>query len=272
MIKIAKYTVFVLFFFSIIAFTPQTHASSGQNRYLVYSSSSFVHRTLGPARHDFGSSFSADLTPFQIRVAKIFGVTIKSVTKLHISAIGTTSESVIPLSLAKQKTLVAVLDTGSDSDDVNGHGTKIANIIKDASGIHVGVAMYQVCDEDGDCYADDVAEGIRSAVADGVQIINMSFGSDQPSDLIDDAIQDAVEHDVMMVAAAGNNGPFPDSVEYPANHPDVLAVGAIDNDGSIAEWSSRGDVDGWEIGEYKTIAGTSVSAAYFTARKAKLFK
>ncbi len=272
MMKIAKYIVFALFFFTLFAVAPQTHASSGQNRYLVYSSSSFVHKTFGPARHDFGYAFSADLTPFQLRIAKIFGVAIKPISKLHISALNVTADTVISQSSTKQKITVAILDTGSDVEDKNGHGAQIANIIKNSVGSNVGIVMYQVCDEDGDCYADDVAQGIYSAVADGARIINMSFGSDRPSDLIDDAIQKAVEHDVMMVAAAGNNGPFSDSVEYPANHSDVIAVGALSDSGSIAEWSSRGDVDAWEPGEYKTIAGTSVSAAYFTARNAKLLK
>ena len=88
--------------------------------------------------------------------------------------------------------------------------------------------------------------------------------------MIADAIAYAAGHDVLLVAAAGNSGPFADSVEYPARDLQVTAVGALGKDGSPAEWSSRGDIDAWETGEYKTIAGTSVAAAYFTARSAKL--
>ena len=45
------------------------------------------------------------------------------------------------------------------------HRAQIANIIKNSVGSNVGIIMYQVY-EDGD-YADDVAQGIYSAVADG---------------------------------------------------------------------------------------------------------
>jgi len=138
----------------------------------------------------------------------------------------------------------------SRCEDKNGHGTHVAGIIAadggaDKLGIY-GVApqakllVYKVCANDGSCYADDVAVGIRTAVDQGVDIINMSFGGDGDSPLVHDAINYAVSKGVMLVAAAGNDGPFEASIDYPAALSSVIAVGALNQTLQVAEWSSLG--------------------------------
>lgn len=143
---------------------------------------------------------------------------------------------------------VSVVDNTCVDD--NGHGTHIAGIIaadggKDGKGIY-GVApeatvlAYKVCADSGSCWSDDIAVAIRSAVDAGAQIITLSLGSDSASSLIADAITYATDKGALVVAAAGNDGPYSDSIDFPAALAKTVSVAAIDADGAIPDWSSRG--------------------------------
>lgn len=136
-------------------------------------------------------------------------------------------------------------------DDEHGHGTHVAGTIaadggEDGLGI-VGVApeanllAYRVCGKSGSCWSDDIAVAIRTATDNGAHIINLSLGSDTSSSLIEDAVAYATDNGVLVVAAAGNDGPYADSIDYPGALDRVIAVGALDIDRVIAEWSSHGN-------------------------------
>ena len=77
--KIAYLLAFVLLFG--VAFFAQ--AAENNNRYLIKSGSGVWKKYFG-ARHSFDNGFTADLSDFQIRFAKIFGLEIEQVTKLYI--------------------------------------------------------------------------------------------------------------------------------------------------------------------------------------------
>ncbi|MFZ3171783.1 MAG: S8 family serine peptidase, partial [Carboxydocellales bacterium] len=77
------------------------------------------------------------------------------------------------------------------------------------------------------------------------------------------------------VAAAGNDGPTDNSVDFPAKYPETIAVSAIDNLGQIPSWSSRGpevdlaapgvDINStWNNDLYKVISGTSMATPHVT--------
>ncbi|WP_345469655.1 S8 family serine peptidase [Actinoallomurus oryzae] len=82
-----------------------------------------------------------------------------------------------------------------------------------------------------DQLASPLAAGIRFAVDHGAQVINMSLAAPAtagcPSAVMS-AIAYAVEHDVVLIAGAGNTGDTDNSAEFPAMCPGVLAVGATD--------------------------------------------
>lgn len=190
-------------------------------------------------------------------------------------------------------------------DDKNGHGTHVAGIIAADSGADkkgiFGVApeasiyAYKVCGANGSCYADDIAAGLIMAADEGVNIVNMSFGSDVESPLIRDAINYASSKGVLLVAAAGNDGPFPESIDYPAAYASVIAVGAINQSLIVTDWSSRGvnstttpfvveekDIEfalpgeyvesTWSNGGYAIRSGTSMASPFAVGLAAKYWQ
>jgi subtilisin family serine protease len=108
----------------------------------------------------------------------------------------------------------------------------------------------------------DVAAGIRYAVDNGADIINLSLGG-AASRIIRAALQYAVEHDVLVVAAAGNGGRT--APDYPARYSfelaNVLSVGAHDRFGTLASFSNSVgrsgavQVDAPGVGIYSTVPG-----------------
>jgi type VII secretion-associated serine protease mycosin len=80
--------------------------------------------------------------------------------------------------------------------------------------------------------ADGFASSIRYAVDKGASVINISQ-TGTPSDGETGAIAYALKHDVLIVAGAGNKGLGPDSIQYPARYPGVLAVGGVRSSGEI---------------------------------------
>ena len=152
---------------------------------------------------------------------------------------------------------------GGNCKDTIGHGTEVIGIIagmkgRDGLGI-VGVApqssimSLRVCDKFGFCAEDDIAAGIYYAADRGANIVSMSLGGSEDTDVIRDAVAYAAGRGVLLVAAAGNEGPYDDSIGYPAAYPEVIAVAAIDEEGNIADFSSRGLNDGDEVIEEREI-------------------
>ncbi|UUU20792.1 type VII secretion-associated serine protease mycosin [Streptomyces sp. DSM 40750] len=143
------------------------------------------------------------------------------------------------------------------------HGTAMAGIIaghghgvNDADGV-LGVAPeakilpVRVILEDGDSArskarstrGNALAEGIRWAADQGVDVINLSLGDDSksahPEPSEDAAVQYALRKGSIVVASAGNGGEKGDHISYPAAYPGVIAVTAVDEDGSRAPFSTR---------------------------------
>jgi hypothetical protein len=141
----------------------------------------------------------------------------------------------------------------SDATDVNGHGTKAASVIAAKGNNATGIAgvcwdckilPVRVLDGNGSGYSDDVAAGITYAADRGAQVINLSLGGPDYSQLTENAVNYAVAKGAVVIASAGNSGVSARS--YPAGHPNAIAVaGSTSADGRYS-WSNYGTVaDPW---------------------------
>ena len=123
---------------------------------------------------------------------------------------------------------------GGEPDDANGHGTQVAGIIAAGgavSGMAPGAVIvpYKVS-EDGESVSSDLIErAIRTAAADGADVINISLGVPIDNPPIDAAVADAVEGGAVVVVAAGNDGPDPSTIGSPGGAPLAITVGATHN-------------------------------------------
>lgn len=180
-----------------------------------------------------------------------------------------------------------------DKEDVL-HGTHVAGII--AAVRNNGLGMNGVANNveimpvravpDGDEYDKDIALGIRYAVDNGAQVINMSFGKyfSPHSDWVLAALKYAAEHDVLLVNAAGNESlNLDDKRSYPNDQwpgqdevvDNIITVGALNfayGENLIASFSNYGksSVDVFAPGvqiwatapldDYQFLQGTSMAA------------
>ena len=127
-----------------------------------------------------------------------------------------------------------VIAGSGDATDDNGHGTHVAGTVAEVEGnglAESGVAPeasilpVKVLAADGTGSDVDVAAGIVWAADHGARIVNLSLGGSEASTVLADAVAYARGKDVLVVAAAGNDG---GTVGVPARLAGVLAVGAVD--------------------------------------------
>lgn len=138
------------------------------------------------------------------------------------------------------------------------HGTHVASIIFGQPGGPVrGVApncrglIVPIFSDAGQgnglaCSQLDLARAILSAVDNGAHIINVSGGqlspSGSPEPILQQAIESCVRRNVLIIAAAGNDGC--ECLHIPAAAPSVLAVGAMEADGMPLASSNWGGAYG----------------------------
>ena len=181
------------------------------------------------------------------------------------------------------------IDNDTTPTDLNGHGTHVAGTIAATSGNNLGVAgvapsakilPVRVLDASGSGSLTGVANGIIYAADNGAKIINLSLGGTSTTASLEAAVAYAVSKDVLVVAAAGNEG-VNSLPSYPAAYPQVLAVASVDKSLAISSFSSRGSyVDvaapGGSItstylnNSYATLSGTSMASPHAAAAAALL--
>jgi subtilisin family serine protease len=132
-------------------------------------------------------------------------------------------------------------DGRKDADTQDGHGTGMASLIAAQGGPSgmVGVAPGAKILPINVNIADWVTtpKAIHYAVDHKAKVISISQGSaaiGQPNGCppeIQEAVIYAAQHDVVILAAAGNSGDGMNVPEYPSGCPGVVAVGAFDHNG-----------------------------------------
>jgi len=143
-------------------------------------------------------------------------------------------------------------ETVYDAEDGDRHGTHVAGIIGAQGNNGVGVAGVNwnvsimpvkfLGPDGGDDFAG--AEAIVYAVDNGAKVINCSWGGEGDSPIIEEAIDYANDHGVLIAAAAGNDGMSTDSYAFwPASSdsPNVISVAATDENDELAPFSNFGE-------------------------------
>jgi subtilisin len=173
----------------------------------------------------------------------------------------------------------------SDDNDHGTHCAGIADALDNSKGV-VGVSTeatlhaVKVLDKSGRGSWSDVAAGIEYTADQGWDVGSMSLGGSSGSSTVKDACQYAYDKGVLLVAAAGNDGPCTDCVGYPAKYSTVIATSATNCSDGLANFSSQGpeielaapgdDVYSTVIGGYDTFSGTSMACPHVSGAGGQL--
>jgi subtilisin family serine protease len=182
----------------------------------------------------------------------------------------------------------------SDADECS-HGTHVTGTLAAIANNDLGVAgdgptsvlVQDVkilwTDKHGECSGSDatLAKAIdvlrKSKLDTGpVRVISMSLGTPQLSVSLKKAMDRALKAGILLVSAGGNDGTS--TLLYPAAYDPVFAVAAVQNDGTRAGFSNRGNLDiaapGVNIpstlpgGGYGLMSGTSMATPCVSAAAA----
>ena len=173
--------------------------------------------------------------------------------------------------------------------DPNGHGTQMAliaagAIAPDGAGavdqVGVPVLAVRAFDSEGRTSNDTLLRGLEYAIQNGARVVSLSWGSETSSDFIQQALNYAMSKGLVVVAAAGNE-PTGQPV-YPAAYPGVIAVSALQADGTRWPQSNYGEMVDVSApgtatfpvghdGPPGSYAGTSIATAYVASQLAQYF-
>lgn len=175
-------------------------------------------------------------------------------------------------------------------DDPIGHGTQMALIGSNRiapNGVSRGdesvtpVIAIQAFDEKGRATASSLMDSLAFSRDSGASVVSLSWGTYEPSPMMELSLQQSVDAGQILLAAAGNDGSS--RPMYPAAYPQVIAVGATNPQGSLWAKSNRGEhIDiaapgfayfppGSGTGAEGTFVGTSISTP-FVSRSVAQYK
>jgi subtilisin family serine protease len=166
------------------------------------------------------------------------------------------------------------VNNDANPEDDFGHGTMVAGIAAASTNNGQGVAgaawqgrimPIKVLDSQGQANDDDIAAGITYAVDRGASVINLSLGGPGASNTLQAAVNYATSRNVVVIAAAGNDGQDSDvrkrTLEhFPAACAGVVAVGSTDTSGNHSPFSSYGNwIDVVAPGQANSTVGISTT-------------
>jgi serine protease AprX len=152
--------------------------------------------------------------------------------------------------------------------DGYGHGTQITSVMgsaaKDVAGLPYGIApgaqfiIVRAFNANGSGSYSSVISGLNWIVAHqgkyNIRIVNLSLGATPQStywnDPLNQAVMKAWQAGIVVVAAAGNAGPSPQTIEVPGNVPYVITVGAMTD--NYTPWSSSN----WKLASFSSTGPT----------------
>lgn len=158
-----------------------------------------------------------------------------------------------PQSATADRILEGIDMTGADLrgwQDLDGHGTHVAGTILDCTqGLDVKILPVQVFVPEGGALDSYIIQGLKFAIQNGADVINMSLGGPCPEtepgeefcgDLADFYIQEAVDRGIVVVVAAGNETADTAGV-CPAHLGNAIVVAACGPHDGLANFSNYGE-------------------------------
>lgn len=197
---------------------------------------------------------------------------------------------------------------GESVDDLNGHGTHCAGIatgsVNNTTGIRYGAAseasLYagKVLSNEGVGSDSGILAGMEWAVNNNCKVISMSLGASvgedaRYSNIYNDLAKRSMDMGTLIIAAAGNDSRRSQGTIMPVNHPgncpNIMAVGALDKNSAVANFSCGGlNPDGGSVDiagpgveiysawkkpqEYAIISGTSMATPFVAGVAAMLWE
>ena len=141
--------------------------------------------------------------------------------------------------------------------DDEGHGTAMAGLLVAQNGLRgaspgVELLIAKAIDESGSGTDSGIAQAVNWCVENQADIISLSLGGEGgigfagiTTDELEQAVQDALDDGVFVIAAAGNDGQDDDGdVSSPGSVEDVICVGGVTRLGNVWSGSSKGDNNG----------------------------
>jgi subtilisin family serine protease len=193
------------------------------------------------------------------RVGEVPDWVVRAASGVTVGVIDSGADVRAPDLADKSPETWSVLGRSRKVRDRLGHGTFVASLATGSVENGVGISGFggdakllavQAIDSDGYITDVDEAAAIVYAVRHGAKIINLSIGGTETSAIEQRAVRWAARHDVLIVAAAGNEHDEGNPVEYPAALLQPvgsrgvggigLAVGATSMDGKRAYFSNTG--------------------------------
>ncbi len=244
-----------------------------------------------PFKTSNGAKFNpADFTSFHNNLADWLGINpsqLPNTIPVTIAVLDTTIQAhhAIPLDRIIQIPSPNNSLLNAPKTIAAGHGTAVASIIIGQHPLVPGIAPMSLIQNipvlGNDGYGDSftLSQGILTALQAGARIINLSLATAGDSPTLREAITNAINRNVFVVAASGNQGQ--NSLSYPAAYPGVISVGAVDASSQHLPFSNSGHNltltapgwginTAWEQGQFVRFSGTSAAAPVVSAAIAHL--
>jgi len=150
---------------------------------------------------------------------------------------------------------IDIYNGDNDPMDDNGHGTHVSGILAAERnqylvvGVAPDVELYgvKILNANGEGEYSHLIAGLEWAVANGMDVVNMSLGGQEVSETLAQAVREAHAAGLLMVAASGNVNPldwyelfYGCPVAYPAAYPEVLATTFTDGNDALTGYSCTG--------------------------------
>lgn len=168
--------------------------------------------------------------------------------------------------------------TENSAFDDEGHGTHVAGVIVDNTPDNVVIKPYKVLNNEGKGSNLSVILAIEQAIADDVDIINMSLESDGYDEAMHDAVKKAYDNNIPVVVAAGDGGfnlnnkaispaSFEECITVMASNEECTEYTDFTNWGKVCDVAAPG-VDIYSSflnNTYRGFSGTSMATPFVSA-------